>query len=181
MTFEQIYKKFNNKVCNYIKFKVKDEMIAEELAADVMIKVYKKLEMFDETKSTLTTWIFNIAKNTVIDYFRKAKLNTVSLENVMGVHLGEDEPELDHIKALTDTESNPLDKMIETEISDKLYKKFDTLSESQKVVASLHFFDGLSYDEVAEQLSLPLGTVKAKLHFARKILMEALPVGVQTI
>lgn len=177
MKFEAIYKKFNCKVFNFIKVRVKDEMVAEELASDVMMKVFKKIDLFDESKSTLSTWIINIAKNTMIDYFRKKHLSTVSLENVyVDWANGDEDAQVDHLMALKDTELNPVEKMIENETSRTMYDKFETLSEAEKIVASLHFFDGLSYDEVAEQLNMPLGTVKAKLHRARKTMMEAMPV-----
>ena len=78
--------------------------------------------------------------------------------------------------ALNDSEMNPMETMIHKEFANKMYGKFESLSESEKIVASLHFFDGLSYDEVCDQLNMPLGTVKAKLHRARKTMMEALPV-----
>jgi RNA polymerase sigma factor (sigma-70 family) len=185
MKFEAIYKKFNSKVFKFIKVRVKNNMVseelasmvAEELASDVMMKVFKKIDLFDESKSTLSTWIINIAKNTMIDYFRKKHLSTVSLENVyVDWANGDEDVQVDHLMALKDSELNPLDKMIENETSRTMYDKFETLSEAEKIVASLHFFDGLSYDEVAEQLNMPLGTVKAKLHRARKTMMEAMPV-----
>lgn len=176
MKFEAIYKQFNKKVFNFIKSRVKDEMVAEELASDVMIKVHKKIDLFDETKSTLSTWIINISKNTIIDYFRKKNLLTISLDNFLITQIGDEDSQLDHMNILKDTELNPLEQLIQGETSRKMYNKFETLSEGEKIVASLHFFDGLSYDEVAEQLNMPLGTVKAKLHRARKTMMEAIPV-----
>lgn len=176
MTFEQIYKKYNRVVLNFIKMRVKDEMVAEELASDVMMKVHKNLDKFDETISKLQTWILNIAKNSVIDFQRKKTLNAVSLENVfVDWANGDEEAQVDHLYALKETDSNPEDQLIEAETRKRMYSKFESLSETEKLVASLHFFDGLSYDEVSEQLNMPLGTVKAKLHVARKTMMDAVP------
>jgi RNA polymerase sigma-70 factor (ECF subfamily) len=177
MTFDAIYAKYNRTVYNYLKFKIKDQLVAEELAADVMVKIHKKLDTFNSDLSTLSTWIMNIAKYTMIDHFRKKTLRTVSLDQV---HLdwanGEEEAQIDHLKALKDSDYNPEERLIRDEVSRTMYEKYDTLTESEKTVAALHFFDGLSYDEVASQLSMPLGTVKAKLFKARKTMMEAVPV-----
>lgn len=174
MTFDAIYTKYNSTVYNYLKFKIKDQLIAEELAADVMVKVYKKLDTFNSELSTISTWIMNVAKHTMIDYFRKKTMNVISLDQ-LGTN-EDDDNQIDHLKSLTDTDFNPEERMIRDEVSRTMYDKFDTLTESEKTVASLHYFDGLSYGEVSEQLSMPLGTVKAKLCKARKTMMEAVPV-----
>lgn len=169
MTFEAIYTKYNRSVYKYLKFRIKDQLVAEELAADVMVKIYKKLDTFNSELSTISTWIMNVAKHTMIDHFRKKTMNHISL-NKMG------DDQIDHFKSLTDTNFNPEERMIRDEVSRTMYDKFDSLTESDKTVAALHYFDGLSYSEVAEQLAMPLGTVKAKLFKARKTMMEAVPV-----
>jgi RNA polymerase sigma-70 factor (ECF subfamily) len=101
----------------------------------------------------------------------------VSLENVfVDWANGDEEAQVDHLYALKESDSNPEEQLIEAETRKRMYSKFESLSESEKIVASLHFFDGLSYDEVSEQLNMPLGTVKAKLHRARQTMMDAVPV-----
>lgn len=176
MTFEAIYKKFNRTVFNFLRNRIKDEMVAEELAADVMIKVHKNLHLYNSELSQLNTWIMNIAKHCMIDFLRKRTLSVVSLETVYSEWAwSDDEQMLDRFSPLTDRSNNPEDAMISDEAQTALISKFEGLSESEKTVAALHFFDGLSYDEVAEQLSMPLGTVKSKLHHARTAMMQAFP------
>lgn len=171
MTFEAFYKKFNRTVFNQIKRRIKDEMIAEELAADVMIKVYKKLDQFDQTKAQLTTWIFNIVKNTLIDHYRKKNLSTVSFENVFAFADGE-EAEIDHLMELKDSSKDAVEQLIEEESNQIVMSKFEVLSETEKLIATLRLVDGLSYIEIAEKMNMPIGTVKAKVHFARKKLVS---------
>jgi RNA polymerase sigma factor (sigma-70 family) len=176
MTFDAIYSKYNKTVLSYLKNRIKDEMVAEELASDVMIKVHKSLSTYDETLSQLNTWIMNIAKNCMIDHFRKRTLPVVSLESIYTEWAnGDEDAQVDRLSPLKDTSNNPEEILIENEVSVELMKKFKSLTEPEKTVAQLHFFDGLSYDEVAEQLSMPLGTVKAKLHNARTKMMVAFP------
>lgn len=177
MTFEAIYKKYNRTVYNFLRVRIKDDMTAEELASDVMIKVHKSLHLYDEKIAQLNTWILNIAKNCMIDYLRKRKLSTVSLESVyIDWANGEETPQTDRLIQLNDSAVNPEEKLVQQETMRRMYQKYETLNEQEKTVAALHYFDGLSYDEVAEQLRMPLGTVKARLHRARAKMMEAFPV-----
>lgn len=177
MTFEQMFKKFKRPVQHFILKGVKgDLMLAEELCDDVFIKVFKKLDTYN-TEFAISTWIFTIAKHIVIDSARKKTLNTMSLDNVYVEWLnGEETPQTDRLIQLNDTENNPEERMIEKETMAAMYRKYEALNESEKIIAALHFFDGLSYDEVAKQLSMPLGTVKAKVHKARMAMMESVPV-----
>jgi len=177
MTFEAIYKKYNRQVLNFLKKRMKEEMVAEELAADVMIRVHKNLHLYNEEMSQMNTWIMNIAKNIMIDFLRKRTLSVVSLQTLWGEQAqnNDDESAMDRFRPLSDSYNNPEDEMISKEVSATMYKKYEKLSQIEQTVAALHFFDGLSYDEVAEQLNMPLGTVKAKLHYARIALMEAFP------
>ena len=174
MTFESIYKKYNGSTLRYFKSRIKDDMIAEELASDVMIKVHKSLNKFDEGLSQMGTWITNIAKNTLIDHFRKKTQHFISLDF-------EHEQDRDDVSGqdrmfyLKDSQDNPEENMITKELEKHLYSKYEKLNESEKIVAALHYFDGLSYEEVAEELNMPLGTIKAKLHRARTTMMTAFP------
>ncbi len=70
---ERIYELYHNKVQGYIRGKVSNVFQVEDLVSDVFMKVFSKLESFDSTKSSLSTWIYTITRNTVIDYFRTHK------------------------------------------------------------------------------------------------------------
>lgn len=70
----QIYLEYKPKVLGYIYNKVLDNNLAEDLCSDVFLKVYEKLDTFDETKASLSTWIFTIMKNTLYDYYRGRKV-----------------------------------------------------------------------------------------------------------
>jgi RNA polymerase sigma factor (sigma-70 family) len=176
MTFESIYKKYYKVVFNYLKSRIKDELVVEELASDAMIRVHKSLHTYNAELSKLNTWILNIAKNLMIDHFRKKTLNVIPLENVFVEWMnGDEETKLDRLTALRDSEMNPEEAMIEEEVRRRMYNQFESLNETEKLIASLHYFDGLSYDEIVDQLNMPLGTVKAKVHTARVRMMEAVP------
>ena len=71
----KIYEDYAIKVRNYILSKVNDFNLAEDLTSDVFVKVYSKLDSFNDKKASLSTWIFTITRHTLIDYYRTRKVN----------------------------------------------------------------------------------------------------------
>ena len=69
----EIYKDYHGKVFGYIISQVSNSDLAEDLCEDVFLKVYEKLDTFDETKASISTWIYTIARNTLTDYYRTRK------------------------------------------------------------------------------------------------------------
>ena len=69
----QIYPDYHGKIMGYIRARVTRWADAEDLCSDVFEKIQRKLEDFDDTKASVSTWIFTITRNTVIDYFRRNK------------------------------------------------------------------------------------------------------------
>lgn len=182
MTFNEIYSKYNRMVFNFLRSRMKDELLVEELTSDVMIRVHKSLHTYNKELSKISTWIMNIAKNAMIDHFRKKTLNVVSLENVYIEWVnGDEDAKVDRLQAMKCSEMNPEESMIETETRRSMVEKFQSLNETERLIASLYYFDGLSYDEVAAELNMPLGTVKAKIHNARVTMMGALPVEMRKL
>jgi RNA polymerase sigma factor (sigma-70 family) len=174
--FNEIYTKYYRLTFNTIKKIVKNELDAEELTNEAMIRVHKNLDTYNEDLSKLSTWIFNIGKNAAIDFIRKKRLNTVALEDAyVDWANGDETAQTDHLMALKSSENNPEEIMVESEVRRTMYEQFETLNQNDQVVASLHYFDGLSYEEISNELRMPLGTVKAKIHKARVRLMEAFP------
>jgi RNA polymerase sigma factor (sigma-70 family) len=175
LTFDQIYTKHNRDVYRWIKKIVKNDMDAEELANETMLRVHKSLKSYDGSLAKISTWVLSIATNAAIDFLRKKRLNTVSLDE-FGTHANnEDTRDMDQLMIMKDTQDNPEELMIVNEVRRTMYEQFSALNETDQVVASLHYFDGLSYEEVANEMKMPLGTVKAKIHKARVALMEAFP------
>lgn len=180
MTFEKIYKTHYSKVKNVINKIVKNTMDAEELASETMIRVHKFLPTYREDISKLSTWIINIAKNAAIDHIRKKRLNTVAFEDVNHNYEGE-ESSIDDFMAMKCNAVNPEEKMIENEVRSVMNNNFNQLNETDQTIATMHYFDGLSYDEISQEMQMPLGTVKAKIHKARVRLMEAFPVEMRKL
>jgi len=67
---EQLYADYHDKIFGYLYHAVNNTAIAEDLCSEVLVKVFRKLDSFDESKSKLSTWIYNVTRNTLYDYFR---------------------------------------------------------------------------------------------------------------
>jgi RNA polymerase sigma-70 factor (ECF subfamily) len=175
--FNQIYSDNHKMVLNFISMKINDSLIAEELTNDVFMRVHKHLNNFDEEKSSMKTWVMNIASNIVIDHYRKSKMNTISIENEMNSkHTYGDNSGtyVSNAWEMSRTQSTPISVMINSELGDRLRNEISSLDETHREIADLYFNGQLTYEEIGQRLNQPLGTVKGKISRARKKLQERL-------
>jgi RNA polymerase sigma-70 factor (ECF subfamily) len=168
--FNSIYSENHRMVLNFINLKINDYTIAEELTNDVFMRVHKHLENYDSEKSAMKTWVMNIAKNIVIDHYRKVKQDAISLDS----STSNDEDSKITILDRMSTNSNPYKEMVSKEVYSRIEDEFLSLDEKYFDVANLFFIDGLSYNEISEELNIPLNTVKVQLSRARKMLQKKL-------
>jgi len=147
MAFSQIFDFFAPKVNAYfIQNRIKFES-SEELTQEVLSTVWVKSNLYDSTKSALSTWIFTIARNKKIDFLRKnSKINFK--EEDIREFLYQDR-EIDLI------EENEAKKQIE--------RINDELDEQQKIMIKMNFFENKSHKKIADELEIPLGTVKSRI------------------
>ena len=149
--FAQLFAYFTPRVKGFLMRGGASDQDAEDLAQDVMVKVYRKATLFDPTKASASTWIFRIARNARIDAIRRqAKPD-----------LDPDMPELQPEEAPRADE--------ECELNDRagrIREAINGLSNDQQVVMKLHFYEDIAHSAIAERLNLPLGTVKSRLRLA---------------
>jgi RNA polymerase sigma-70 factor (ECF subfamily) len=125
---------------------------AEEITQEVLIKVWNKASTFNPAKASVNTWIFTIARNTRIDFIRRNDRNN---------------REIDIEDIWHDAESpEPLVDMQQRRAEQVIKQAMATLPEEQVQVLYKAFMEGKSHNEVAEELSLPLGTVKSRIRLA---------------
>ncbi len=74
LTYEQVYQDYSKKVMSYIRSKINNPTEAEDLHSTVFTKVYEKFLTFDQEKASVSTWVYTVARNTLIDYFRTRKI-----------------------------------------------------------------------------------------------------------
>jgi RNA polymerase sigma factor (sigma-70 family) len=139
---------------------------AEDLTIEAFGKAFKNITQYAPNYA-FSTWLFKIATNNCIDFIRKKKANHVSLD-----HTNEE-----HERATKEIQA-PIPDPEETLINDQKMKLMRSLVSKLKPryrkLIELRYFSELSYEEIAEELELPIGTVKAQLFRARELLFNIL-------
>jgi RNA polymerase sigma-70 factor (ECF subfamily) len=126
---------------------------AEEIIQDVMVTLWSKATMFDESKSSVTTWLYRIARNRYIDAMRRDRVDFVDPQD--NELMNQEQDSLD-LEAYVDAQQREL----------AVRKALAVLSNEQREMVKLAFFEGLSHGDIVERTGLPLGTVKSRLRLA---------------
>lgn len=148
---------------------------AEDLTIEAFGKAFKNLHNYQPTFA-FSTWLFRIATNNGIDFLRKKKLKTFSIDQTFKVDDG-DEISMDVKSSALD----PEETMITAQKKELLRQFVDKLKPRYRRLIELRYYDGLSYEEIAEELQIPLGTVKAQLFRAKDLLYNILKKSVGKI
>lgn len=146
---------------------VRNKQEAEDLTQEAFIKAYNSINSFNE-EYAFSTWLFKIATNNCIDYFRKRKLKTQSMDQT--VRYKDDEIRQEY----PDTEGRADKELLASEKTRLIKKAIDDLPEKYKTAIILRHTEEKSYEEIAEILDLPLGTIKARIFRAREMLKKSL-------
>ncbi|MEZ4722896.1 MAG: sigma-70 family RNA polymerase sigma factor [Flavobacteriales bacterium] len=150
---------------------------AEDLTIEAFGKAFKRLNQY-KPDYAFSTWLFKIASNNCIDFLRKKKkAQTISIDEGFG---GEETDEGGGM----DIESESLDpeqKLMRGQRIDEMHRIVEQLKPKYRNLVELRYFEELSYEEIADQLELPLGTVKAQLFRARELMYEILKHSVNRI
>ena len=159
----QIYKK---PVYHVVLKMVRNQDDAEDLTIEAFAKAFRNLHKFNP-EYAFSTWLFRIATNNCIDFIRKNKIKTMSIDSAIKVDNG-DEITID----FRDNDLNPAEHAVRNQKIEIMRHVVSRLPDKYQRLVSLRYFDELSYEEIATELKAPLGTVKAQLHRARELLYD---------
>lgn len=137
---EEVYRAYHPKVLRYARARL-SPADAEDVAADVFVKVLAGLDRYDASRGSLSTWIFAITRNAVIDRWKAGRHAPLSLE--------------EHAERLTAEQTAGMDELL-----DALADALQTLTPVQRDVVTLHYFFGLRHAEIAEKLRLSPANVR---------------------
>jgi RNA polymerase sigma-70 factor (ECF subfamily) len=138
---------------------------AEDLAQETFVRMFRALDRYDPERP-FTAWLFTIATRLAIDHLRRRRVQTVSLTVTQPGST--EERELD----VEDPGLKPDEVTSHAEEERNTQDLIDSLPEHYRIVVLLRHQQDLSYEEIAEALNLPLGTVKARIHRARALLKK---------
>lgn len=167
--FNEIVARYKNKIYNYICRMVGVTAEAEDLAQETFVRAYMSIHSF-QSRASLNTWLFRIATNLCIDYQRKsyrAKAMTAQFYR-------ENTEATDEVGDLPDERFEPQRSLLSKELADQLDRALQALPEKLRTVMLLYDVEGLSYEEIAQIVDCPLGTVKSRLFHARTALRAKL-------
>ena len=150
---------------------VRDRELSEDLAQETFVKVLNAIDRY-RPEFKFSSWVFKIANNAAIDHLRKKELDTLSLEG------GPDAVTPERIEAtalqIGDSGESPLDELEARELGSAIERAIAQLRPEYQTCIILRHVEGRPYDEIAEILGLPLGTVKTYIHRARAELRDML-------
>jgi len=169
--YDELMRRHQDRVFNVVYRCVGNHEDASDIAQEVFIRAFRAIEGF-QGQAALSTWLHRIAINEVINHRRRAgakrKIRTVPIErnNPDSEGHGSDDP--------PDTSTEPSRVMVEKEREQLIQEAIDSLDDDHRTVVVLKDIEGYRYEEIAEIIGCPRGTVKSRLHRARLELREKL-------
>jgi RNA polymerase sigma factor (sigma-70 family) len=161
--FRSLLDKYERPVFSICMRMVRNRDDATDLAQDSFIKVFSMLERYNPSYA-FSSWLFKITSNLCIDYLRKRRVETYPMDEPIDGEKGEITRQYESDEPDPDAVLDRKEKMV------RLNQGVEELPEHYRIMLILRHQEGLSYEEIAETLEIPLGTVKARIHRAREML-----------
>jgi RNA polymerase sigma-70 factor (ECF subfamily) len=158
----ELYDRYGRLVYSLILRMVRNSAAAEDLVQETFLRIWNRMQAFDQERGALGPWVLTVARNRAIDYLRSAdaRMSAAALEL----------DQLEHPGKFCNFE----DRALSLDRARRLKDAFEKLTTHQKTVVELAYYEGLSQTEMAERLQQPLGTVKTWVRSALKVLREQL-------
>ena len=169
--FRELLERYERPVFSIVYRMVRDRALAEDLTQEAFIRAFRAIGGYNPGYK-FSSWIFKIAHNLTIDHLRKRRIDTISLE---GSPDAVTEEEQARTRPVLESPGERPDAHVENlELGGAIEAAIGRLRPHYRTVTLLRHVEGYSYNEIAEILDLPLGTVKTYIHRARLELKEAL-------
>ncbi len=166
--YAELMKRYRDSIYFMMLKMVNNKDDADDLTIEAFGKAFKQLKQYSP-KYAFSTWLFKIASNNSIDFIRRKKMITYSIDKTFGNEEG-GELKMD-VKA---KDLNPEENLVKKQKIKLMRAIVENLKPHYKQLIEMRYFQELSYDEIAEKLDLPVGTVKAQLFRAREFLATIL-------
>ena len=162
--FHELVRRYERPVFSLVYRMVRDRALAEDLAQETFLKVLNGIKSY-RPEYKFSSWIFKIASNAAIDHLRKRTLDTLSLNGAPDATT----PDALAATALDpgDRGESPLEEVEARELGSAIERAIGRLRPEYRTCILLRHVEGHSYDEIAQMLDLPLGTVKTYIHRGR--------------
>ncbi|HWA15937.1 MAG TPA: sigma-70 family RNA polymerase sigma factor [Gemmatimonadales bacterium] len=169
--YRELVRRYERPVFSLVLRMVRDRQLAEDLAQETFVKALNAIATY-RPEYKFSSWIFKIANNAAIDHLRRREVNTLSLDGAPNATSQED------IEATAlqvgDKAETPLAELESRELGSAIERAIGQLRPEYRSCILLRHVEGLAYEEIAQMLDLPLGTVKTYIHRARHELRDML-------
>jgi RNA polymerase sigma factor (sigma-70 family) len=166
--FAELMQRYRDSVYFMLLKMVNNKDDADDLTIEAFGKAFKRLSQYTPNFA-FSTWLFKIATNNCIDHIRKKKNNTFSIDKPF-----QDDEGGEMTMDLRSEQLDPEEKVMKKQKVMLMHEVVEKLKPRYKMLIEMRYFEELSYEEIAEKLELPLGTVKAQLFRAREFLQNIL-------
>lgn len=166
--YAQLLGKYRDAIYFMLLKMVNNPIDAEDLTIEAFGKAFKNIKQYTPNFA-FSTWLFKIASNNAIDYIRKQRGNTVSLD-----HNINDEDNLSPSNLIQSDSLDPEANMINDQRIKLMRDVVAKLKPRYRSLIELRYFSEYSYEEISENLDIPIGTVKAQLFRARELMLNIL-------
>ncbi len=165
--FKKLLSKYRGQIYNLILKIVHNPNEVEDLVQETFSKTFNSIANFNK-EYAFSTWLYRIATNSSIDYLRKRRLKTFSIDNP--IKTKDDE----YTVEIPDSSDEPEKNVMQSQRDALVREAIEQLPPKYRAVIEMRHLQELSYEEIAEQLKIPLGTVKAHIFRAREMLYKML-------
>ncbi|MGD8778071.1 MAG: RNA polymerase sigma-70 factor [Ignavibacteria bacterium] len=155
-----LFRKYYDNLCRFAYTIIRDRNSAEEIVSDVFMKIWEKRNDI-KIKTSFKSYLYRSVKNQSLNYLKRVSFKTTGLDTQEALKLKSNE--------------NPEDFLFYEELKDVMNLLVDKLPEKRRIIFEMSRFDGLSFDEIAEILSISVYTVRNQLVKAVKFLSEQYP------
>jgi RNA polymerase sigma-70 factor, ECF subfamily len=169
--YRELLGRYQRPVFSIIYRMIRDREQAEDLAQETFVRVFNHIDRYDP-RYKFSSWIFKIATNLTIDWIRRKELNTVSIDGSRNA-VTPDQIEATSI-TIASPDENPEELLEAKQLGEEIEEAIGKLRPEYRAAILLRHVEGREYQEIAEILALPLGTVKTYIHRGRNELREQL-------
>ncbi|HKY96288.1 MAG TPA: sigma-70 family RNA polymerase sigma factor [Gemmatimonadaceae bacterium] len=169
--YRELLTRYERPVFSLIFRMVRDRETAEDLAQETFIKVLNNLDRYSP-EFKFSSWLFKIANNLTIDHLRRRRVDTISIEGAPDAVTAESAKATSI--AVVSADESPLEELESRELGTAIERAIGKLRPEYRACIMLRHVEDKSYEEIAEIVKLPLGTVKTYIHRARHELRAAL-------
>lgn len=161
VAFEYLFNRYREPILRLLIQRIGNAHDADDLLQETFIKVYINIHRYSP-EYTFGQWVYTIARNTFIDFLRKRQ-DDLSID--------------ERFSAPAATAPTPEENVINLQQRTQIENYLDKLNDRYRTLIKMRFFDEYSYEEIADKLSLPLGTVKTQIHRAREQMCRMITEG----